>query len=170
MQTRASIAILLAALSPLSCKSPFSDKGTDAAPSSSPRSDPAAQWVGKWHGGGTFVITATNQKPITGAANVDITIERGDGSNAIRLVTADGKGYDLVLDPAHPDTARTGAAISQTTAVSDAKGHYEATATLAGGKMHLVQTSSAHGDFHFDNLHGQADAKTVTTVDLDRVK
>lgn len=85
------------------------------------------------------MITATNAKPITGPANMDITIVEGDASSVVR-----------------------------TTSVTDAHGRWEATAKLANGKM--AQTSFAHGQFHFDNLHAQGDAKTVTTVDLDRVK
>lgn len=163
MELRALIALGLATVMSLSCN-PFENGKSDSS-----GADPDS-WVGKWRGTGAYVITATNTKPITGSTPVELTIQKSDKANAIRIVGADGKGYDLFLDPSHPDTASTGDAIKQHTAVTDANGRYEATAKLTKGRIHMVQTSWAHGRFHFDQLHGDADAKTVTTIDLDRAK
>jgi hypothetical protein len=102
---------------------------------------------------------------------MDLTVTRGGGGlGALHLTSADGQSFDLFVDPAHPDTAGTSGAVQRGGGSVSAVGQYEATAKLAQGKMHLVSTSHAHGTFHFDNLHNQADAQTVVTVDLDRVK
>ena len=156
----------LASLILLACR-PFGDGSSDG---SAPSSDPTTRWVGKWHGVGSYTITMTGHQPLNGPAPMDLTVEKGDAATSLHVVGQDGKGFDLFIDPAHPDSASTTGAVAQGNQILGAVGDYAAAATLANGKMHLVSQSKAHGTLNLPQIHSQADAKTVVLVDLDRVK
>src|SRR4051794_3702500 len=108
---RALTTVALAALTQLACTALG---GSDASGADN------SAWVGKWRGPGAYVITATGSKPITGSATVELAIQKGAKPTSIRIVGADGKGWDLFLDPAHPGTASMGDGIHQSTTVTDA--------------------------------------------------